>query len=206
MWFSPITLFDSASRISFSCRISPEIPLFFLKCALFTHGKSVFVSIGVSRLILLIGLIFMMQMTSFKFEFLIRLLELISVPNKSRDSFILFKLNTLCSWKEYFGPNCSLWYNSTYWTYLSDADGFLQFRVLIRLLDFFFVPNQSRSSFILFKLNTFYTWEECVRVNWSLSCNFLNWTYLYDADVLFKFEVMIRLLELISVPNQSIDS
>ena len=43
-------------------------------------------SIGVSGLIHLIGHIYMMQMDSFNFGFLIRVLELISVPNESRDS------------------------------------------------------------------------------------------------------------------------
>ena len=44
------------------------------------------VSIGVSGVIHSIGHIFMMQMDSFRV--LIRVLELISVPNHSRDSFI----------------------------------------------------------------------------------------------------------------------
>ena len=33
----------------------------------------------------------------------------------------------------------------------------------------------------------------------------LNWTYLYDADGFLQFRVLIRYLELISVPNQSKD-
>ena len=57
-------------------------------------------SIGVSGVIHLIGHIFMMQMDSFNFRVLIRVLELISVPNHSRDSFILIKFNTLSSWRE----------------------------------------------------------------------------------------------------------
>ena len=43
-------------------------------------------SIGVSGLNHLIGHIYMMQMDSFKFCALIRVLELISVLNESRDS------------------------------------------------------------------------------------------------------------------------
>ena len=54
------------------------------------------VSIGIWGLIHLIGHIFMMQMDSF----MIRVLELISVPNHSRDSFNLIKFNTLSSWRE----------------------------------------------------------------------------------------------------------
>ena len=51
-------------------------------------------SIGFSGLIHLIGHIFMMQMDS-SIRVLIRVLELISVPNESRDSFILIKFSTL---------------------------------------------------------------------------------------------------------------
>ena len=36
--------------------------------------------------------------------------------------------------------------------------------------------------------------------------NSLIWTYLYDADEFFQFQVLIRVLELISVPNHSRDS
>ena len=57
-------------------------------------------SIGVNDLIHLIGLSFMKQMDSFPFRVLIRVLELISVPNESRDSFILIKFNTLSIWRE----------------------------------------------------------------------------------------------------------
>ena len=37
----------------------------------------------------------------FQFRVLIRVQELISIRNQSRDSFIVIKLNTLHSWKEY---------------------------------------------------------------------------------------------------------
>ena len=40
------------------------------------------------------------------------------------------------------------------WTYLFDADGFLQFRVFIRVLELISVPNESRDSIILIKFNT----------------------------------------------------
>ena len=134
---------------------------------------------------------------------LIRLLVPISVPNHSRDSLILFKLNTLYSCKECIRANWSKWYISLNWTYLYDADVFLQFRVLIRLLVPISVPNLSRDSLILFKLNSLYSCKECIRANWSKWYNSLNWTYLYDADVFLQIRVLIRLLEPISVPNQS---
>ena len=142
----------------------------------------------------------------FQFRVLFRLLELISVPNHSRDSFILIKLNTLYTWKQCFSVNQSQCIKSLNWTYLYDADVFLQFRVLIRVLELISVPNQSRDSFDLIKLNTQYSWKDCVSVNWSQWYKSLNQTYLYHADVFFQFRVLIRLLELISVPNHSRDS
>ena len=60
------------------------------------------------------------------------------------------------------------------WTYLYDADGFLQFRGLIRVLEPISVPNESRDSFILIKFNTLSTWREIVSVHWSYWCNSLN--------------------------------
>ena len=57
-------------------------------------------SIGVSGVIHIIGHIFMMQKDSFKFRVLIRYLELISVPNQSKDSITLIKFDTLSSWRE----------------------------------------------------------------------------------------------------------
>ena len=40
----------------------------------------------------------------------------------------------------------------------------------------------------------------------AVGCNSLNWTYHYDADGFPHFRVLIRVLELIFVPNQSRDS
>ena len=137
---------------------------------------------------------------------MIRVLELISVPNESWDSFILIKFNTLSSWWEIVSVHWSVWCNSLNWTYLYDADGFLQFRVLIRVLELISVPNESWDSFILIKFNTLSSWWEIVSVYWSVWCNSLNWTYLYDADGFLQFWVLIRVLELISVPNESWDS
>ena len=47
----------------------------------------------------------------FQFRVLIRILELISIPNHSRDSIISIKLNTLHSWKECVRVNSNSWYN-----------------------------------------------------------------------------------------------
>ena len=142
----------------------------------------------------------------FQFRVLFRVLELISVPNQSRKSFNLIKLNIWLSWKECVDVNWSQWHRSLNWTYLYDADVFLQFRVMIRHLELISVPNHSRDSFILIKLNTLYTWKQCFCVNQSQCIKSLNWTYLYDPDVFLQFCVMIRILELISVLNQSRDS
>ena len=141
-----------------------------------------------------------------QFRVLIRVLELISVPNHSKDSFILIKFNPLSSCPEIVSVHWSFWCNSLNWTYLSDADGFLQFRVLIRVLELIAVPNHSRDSFILIKFNSLSSCPEIVSVHWNLGSNSLNWTYLYDADVFLQFRVLIRVLELISVPNHSKDS
>ena len=141
-----------------------------------------------------------------QFQVLIRVLELISVPNESWDSFILIKFNTLSSWWQIVSVHWSVWCNSLYWTYLYDADGFLQFRVLIRVLELISVPNESWDSFILIKFNSLSSWWEIVSVHWSVWCNSLNWTYLYDADGFLLFQVLIPVLELISVPNESWDS
>ena len=141
-----------------------------------------------------------------QFPVLIRVLELISVPNHSRDSFILIKFNTLSSWMEIVTVHWSQWCNSLNWTYLHDSNGFLQFSVLIRVLELISVPNHSRDSFILIKFNTLSSWRWIVRVHWRMGSNSLNWTYHYDADGFQQFPVLIRVLELISVPNHSRDS
>ena len=49
-------------------------------------------------------------------------------------------------------------------------------------------------------------WMEVVRVHWILGCNSLNWTYLYDADGFLQFRVLIRVLEPISITNETRDS
>ena len=136
-----------------------------------------------------------------QFRVLIRLLVPISVPNHSRDSLMLFKLNSLYSCKECIRANWRKWYNSLIWTYLYDADVCLQFRALIRLLVPISVPNHNRDSLILFKLNSLYSCKECIRAIWNKWNNSLNWTYLYDADVFHQFRVLILILEPIFVPN-----
>ena len=62
----------------------------------------------------------------FQFRALIRILEVISIPNHSRDSFNLIKLKTYHSWKECVIFNSNLWYNSHNWLKLYDADVFFQ--------------------------------------------------------------------------------
>ena len=137
---------------------------------------------------------------------MIRVREIIPVPNESRDSYILIKFNTLSIWREIVSVHWSLWCNSLNWTYLLDAYGFLQFRVLIRVREIIPVPNESRDSFILIKFNTLSIWREIVSVHWSLWCNSLNWTYLLDAYGFLQFRVLIRVREIIHVPNESRDS
>ena len=56
------------------------------------------------------------------------------------------------------------------------------------------------------KLNTLQSWKGCVRVNSNLWDNSLNWPYLYDADAFFQFRVLIQILEVISIPNQTRDT
>ena len=163
-------------------------------------------SMGVSGVINLIGNIFMMLMDSFNFQVLIRVLELISVPNHSKDSFILIKLNTLSSCTEIVIVHWMLRCNSLNWTYHYDADGFLQFRGKIRVLDLFYVANQSIDSLILIKFNTLSSWRVIINVHGSQWCNSLSWTYLYDAGGFLQFPVLIRVLELIYVPNHFKDS
>ena len=142
----------------------------------------------------------------FQFRVLIRVQEPNSIQNQSRDSFILIKLNTLHSWKEYVRVNSNLWYSSINRSCLYDADVFFQFQVLIRVQEHISIQNQSRDSFILIKLNTLHSWKEYVRVNSNLWYSSINRSYLYDADVFFQFRVLIRVQELISIQNQSRDS
>ena len=142
----------------------------------------------------------------FHFRVLIRILEVISIPNHSRDSFILIKLKTYHLWKRCVIVNSNLRYNSLNWLNLYDADAFFQFRVLIRILEVISIPNHSRDSFILIKLKTYHLCKGCVIINSNLWYNALNWLNLYDADAFFQFRVLIRILEVISIPNHSRDS
>ena len=77
---------------------------------------------------------------------------------------------------------------------------------MIRILDHITDPNQSRDSYILIKLDTFSIREVFVRTNGNYCSHSLNWKYLYDADVFFQFSILIRILDLISDPNQIRDS
>ena len=85
---------------------------------------------------------------------MIWILELILVPNQSRNSLILFRLDTLSLGDVYVGIIGKLTYNSLNWTYLYDSDVFFHFRVLIRITELISVPNQYRYSFIFFRLDT----------------------------------------------------
>ena len=140
------------------------------------------------------------------FPILIQILDLISVPNHSRDSFILIKFNTFSSWREIVSVHSSQWCNSLNWIYLNDADGFLQFPILILNLDLISVPNHSKGSYILIKFNTFSSCREIVSVHSSQWCKSQFWIQPNDADVFLQFPILIRILDLISVPNHSKDS
>ena len=142
----------------------------------------------------------------FQFRVLIRILEVISIQNHSRDSFIWIKLTTYHLWKEDVIVNSNLWYDSLNWLNLYDADAFFQFRVLIRILKDISIPDHSRDSFILIKLKTYNLWKGCVIINVNLWYNALNWPYLYDADAFFQFRVLTRILEAFFIPNHSRDS
>ena len=126
-----------------------------------------------------------------QFRVLIRVLQLISVLNHSRDSFILLKVNTLSPCPEIVSVHWTSQCNSLNWTYHYDADGFHQFRVLIRVLQLISVLNHSRDSFILIKVNTLSSCPEIVSVHWNSQCNSLNWTYLHDADGFLQFAVLV---------------
>ena len=141
-----------------------------------------------------------------QFPVLIRILELISVPNHFKDSFILIKFNTLSSCPEIFSLHWKLRCNSPNWTYHYDPDGFLQFRVKLRVLDLIYVPILSIDSLTLLKFNTLSSQRLIINVHGSQWCNSLDWTYHYDAGGFLQFRVKIRVLELIYVLNQSKDS
>ena len=141
-----------------------------------------------------------------QFPILIRILELISVLNHSSDSFILIIFNSLSSWREIVSVLSSQWCNSLKWIYLNDADVFLQFSILIRILELISVLNHSRDSFILILYNSLSSWREIVSILSIFRCNSLKWIYLNDADVFLQFSILIRILELISVLNHSRDS
>ena len=129
-----------------------------------------------------------------------------SDPNQSRDSFIVIKLDSLSIREEFVRSNGNKCYHSLDWIYLYDADVFFQFSILIRILDLISDPNQSRDSFIVIKLDSLSIREEFVRSNGNKCYHSLDWIYLYDADVFFQFSILIRILDLISDPNQPRDS
>ena len=123
----------------------------------------------------------------FQFQVLNRILEVISIQNHSRDSFILIKLKTYHLWKEGVIFNSNLWYNSLNWLNLYDADVFFQFRVLIRILKGISIPYHSRDSFNMIKLKTYNLWKGCVIINSNLWYNALNWPYFMMQMLSFNF-------------------
>ena len=119
----------------------------------------------------------------FNFRILIRILDLISVLNHSKDSIILI-IFTL-------SPHGGILLVSIRVSRVIHLMGyslmmqifFIQFPILIRILDLISVPNDSRDSFILIKFNTLSSWREIVSVHSSQWLNSLNWIQLNDADV-----------------------
>ena len=141
-----------------------------------------------------------------QFPILILNLDLISVPNHSKGSYILIKFNTFSSWREIVSVHSSQWFNSHYWIQLNDAYGFLQFPNLIRILERTSVPKHTRDSFILIKFNTFSSWREIVRtIRVSGVIHLIGYTLMMQMFFI-HFPILIRILDLISVPNHSRDS
>ena len=124
-----------------------------------------------------------------QFSILIRILDLISDPNQSRDSYILINLDILSIREVFIRTNGNSCYRALNWIYLYDADVFLQFSILIRILNLISDPNQSRDSYILIKLDTLSIREVFIRTNGNSCYRALNWIYLYDADVFLQFSI-----------------
>ena len=72
--------------------------------------------------------------------------------SKSFQRFIYFNKNQhfvlMASSRENVRVFSSEWCDSRNWKYLNDADGFIQFRDMIRVLDLISVPKHSRDSYI----------------------------------------------------------
>ena len=91
------------------------------------------------------------------------------------------------------GVNSYLWYDSLNWLNLYESDAFFQFQGLIRIQDVICIPNYSRDSFIIIKLNTLHSWKQGVRLKTNSWYNSLNWLNIYDADAFFQCRVLIRI-------------
>ena len=115
-------------------------------------------------------------------------------------------MNTLSTREEFVSFKGIVNFMSLNWTKPYDEDVILQIPVLIRVLEPISVPNQSGDSFILKKMNTLSTGEEFVVFKGIVNFMSLNWTKPYDEDVILQFPILIRVLQPISVPNQSGDS
>ena len=142
----------------------------------------------------------------FQFRVMIRIQEVTSIPNHSRDTLNLIKLSTLHPWKGCVRVNSNLWCSSLNWAYLYHADALSQFRVLIQILEVISLPNHSTDTLTLIKMNTLHSWKGFERVNSSLWYNWLNFLNLYDADAFFPFRVLIQILEVVSIPKRSRDT
>ena len=106
---------------------------------------------------------------------MIRILELISVAETIQRCIHLNKIQHFVLMEGDCKSLSSGWCNSLNWIYLNDADVFLQFRGMIRILVLITVPNHSRDSFILIKFNILSSWREIVIVLSSECCNSRNW-------------------------------
>ena len=86
------------------------------------------------------------------------------VPNQSSNSFNLIRMDTLSLGDEYVVVLLRSCFNSLKWSYLYYADDLFQFGVEIRILELIFVPNLSRDSFNLLRMDTLSQGDEYVVV------------------------------------------
>ena len=112
------------------------------------------------------------------------------------------KLESLSIGEEFVRSIGNYCYHPLNWIYLYDADVFFHFRLWFGFYTSF--PLRISPVIHIFqRLDTLSLGEEFVRNNGNYCYHPKNWIYLYDADVLFQFSIMIRILDLISGPNQS---
>ena len=93
-------------------------------------------------------------------------------------------MNTLSTGEEFVSFKGKMSFKYPNWTYLYEADVFLQFRVLSRILELISVSNLSRDSFILIKLNTLSTGEELLTSRGNrISCILIAMVSLISYDI-----------------------